>query len=69
MSNDIERHHYLHFTEERHELSMVHHSMEYAMVLSSETYSLVSEAKGSEGAIKGTQENAYQLNTNQVSAN
>jgi hypothetical protein len=48
---------------------MVHHSMEYAMVLSSETYSLVSEAKGSEGAIKGTQENAYQLNTNQVSAN
>lgn len=67
--NETERHHYLHFAEERNEVPLAHHSVKYIVALSAETGSLVSESRCSEGAAKSTREDAPQLITNQVSTN
>lgn len=67
--NETERHHYLHFAEERNEVPLAHHSVKCMIALSTETGSLVSESRRSEGATKSTREDAPQLITNQVSTN
>lgn len=53
VSNETERHHYLHFAEERN-VPLAHRSVKYIVALSAETGSLVSESKCREGATKCT---------------
>lgn len=67
--SDTGRRHHPHSTEERHEASMVHCSVKCAILSSSETHGLAKKARRSEGALKSTQENSYQLKRNQVSTN
>lgn len=62
VSNETERHHYLHFAEERNGEPLAHHSVKYIVALSAETGSPVSESRCSEGATKSTREDAPPIN-------